>query len=182
MPSFPLAPIMHQPLPVACCDFPACRGACCVHGAWVGTEEIARILQHAESIRLHLPPEAADSATWFTSKIEADPHAPGGQVRHTRVLARPEHPLGTACVFWLPAEGRCALQVAAEAQGWHPWTLKPFYCVLHPLDVDEQGCITLDDPQELLTTSGGCLRPAAEARPPLEIFAAELVWIGAEGS
>jgi len=177
MPAFPLAPIMHQPVALACCDFPACRGACCVHGVWVDLAEVEAILRHAARIRPLLPADAADPARWFTAEEEDDPYTPSGRVRHTRVLKRPEHPLGTACVFWLPPDGRCALQVAAEAQGWHPWTLKPFYCVLHPLDLDEEGRITLDDPEALLNTPGGCVRRAAEARPPVEIFAAELAWL-----
>ena len=171
---------MYQPVALACCDFPACRGTCCVHGVWVDLIEMEAILRHAALIVPLLPEDAADPATWFTDKEEDDLYTPSGRVRHTRVLTRPEHPLGTACVFWLPPEGHCALQAAAEAQGWHPWTLKPFYCVLHPLDLDEEGRITLDGPEELLNTPGGCVRRATEARPPVEIFAAELEWINKE--
>ncbi len=173
----PLSPRMDDEEAIACCDFPACRGTCCAYGVWVGVEEIARIQKHADIIRPHLPREAADPRTWFTDEEESDPHAPGGAVRRTRVLSRAEHPLGSACVFWLPPHGHCALQQAAEAQGWHPWELKPFYCVLHPMDIDEEGRITLDDVESLLNTPGGCVRPAEQPRPLREIFAAELAWL-----
>ena len=173
----PLSPRMDAEEAVACCDFPACHGTCCAYGVWTGTEEIARIQRHEDIIRPLLPPEAQDPRTWFSAETEDDPHVPGGVVQRTRVLPRPEHPLGTACVFWLPPDGHCALQKAAEAQGWHPWELKPFYCVLHPLDVDAEGRITLDDVEALLTTPGGCLRATDQPRPLKEIFAAELTWL-----
>ncbi len=172
---------MFQPVPLACCDFPACRGTCCVHGVWVDLQEVEAILRAAAWIRPLLPEDAADPARWFTAAEEDDPHTPSGRVRHTRVLERPEHPLGTACVFWLPPEGHCALQRAAEEHGRHPWALKPFYCVLHPLDLDDEGRITLDDADLLLSTPGGCVRPAAAPRPPVEIFAAELAWLSSKG-
>jgi len=176
-PALKLSPRMDDAEAIACCDFPACRGTCCVYGVWVGLEEMSRILAHADLILPHLPPEAQQPDAWFTEEEEADPHVPCGRVRHTRVLQRPEHPLGSACIFWMPPQGRCALQAAAEAQGWHPWTLKPFYCILHPLDLDENGAITLDDVETLLQTPGGCIRPAEQARPLREIFAAELAWL-----
>lgn len=173
----PLSPRLNEREAIACCDFPACRGTCCAYGVWVGVDEIAELLTHAAIITPHLPPEAANPATWFTAEQESDPYVPGGKARRTRVLPRSEHPLGSACVFWLPPNGECALQKAAEAQGWHPWRLKPFYCVLHPLDIDAQGRITLDDTETLLNTPGGCLRPAATPRPLRETFAAELTWL-----
>ncbi len=161
--------------PVQRCDFPRCGGACCVHGVWVDLQEIAAIRQAAALIRPHLPADAR-SIPWFQEREEPDPHALSGRVRQTTVLPRAEHPLGQACVFWRPQDAKCALQVAAEAQGWHPWRLKPFYCILHPLDLDEQGRITLDDTSALLTTPGSCLRPAAEPQPLVQIFAPELRW------
>lgn len=172
-----LSPRLDEAEAIACCDFPACRGACCVHGVWVDLAEQDAILRHADLIQPYLPPDAQDPRTWFTAEEEADPYVPTGRVRHTRVLPRSEHPLGTACVFWIPPDGLCALQVTAEAQGWHPWTLKPFYCVLHPLDIDDQGRITLDEVGELLDTPGGCLRPGDQPRPLREVFARELHWI-----
>ena len=168
---------MNRPAPIACCDFPACRGACCAYGVWVGEGEIAKIMENAEAVRRFLPPEAEDPAGWFTDETEPDPHLPCGKVRHTRVLTRPEHPLGSACVFWVPPDGYCALQLASEALGKHPWALKPFYCVLHPLDIEEDGTITIDDVQELTSTKGGCVKPSEAARPPKEIFGAEIEWV-----
>lgn len=159
------------------CRLSECRGACCLHGAWVDTLEAAEIRAQAARIRPHLPPDCRDPADWFDGRREADPHALSGQVVHTTVLPRPEHYGGTACIFWRPADARCALQVAAVQAGWHPWRLKPFYCILHPLDLDAQGRITLDDTAALLAEAASCLRPAERPIPLLDTFAEELRYL-----
>ena len=69
---------------------------------------------------------------------------------------------------------KCALQVAGEAAGLHLWRLKSFYCVLHPLDPDEEGPTTLDTAEELLAEEGSCLRRAAWEIILLEMCEPEL--------
>jgi hypothetical protein len=64
--------------------------------------------------------------------------------------------------------------VAADVNGLHPWHFKPFYCILHPLDLDDKGRITLDETELLLDEPGSCLRPANRLIPLAETFAPEL--------
>ena len=59
----------------------------------------------------------------------------------------------------------------------HPWRFKPFYCILHPLDLDEEGRITLDDTQLMLAEPGSCLRPADQPIPLVETFEPELRYL-----
>ncbi len=162
--------------PLRRCRLEECRAACCLHGAWVDLVEVKAILARAADIRPHMPPEQADPERWFDDRLEEDAHALSGQVRHTTVLPAPGHYGGTACVF-LRADSRCALQVTAEADGAHPWRDKPFYCILHPLDLDEEGRITLDDNEALLSEPASCLRAAAEPVPLVETFAPELGYL-----
>ncbi|MHC1784105.1 MAG: hypothetical protein AB9891_15355 [Anaerolineaceae bacterium] len=63
---------------------------------------------------------------------------------------------------------------AADAAGEQSWRFKPYYCILHPLDIDPQGRITLDENRELLDEPGSCLRPAETDVPLLETFEPEL--------
>jgi hypothetical protein len=58
--------------------------------------------------------------------------------------------------------------------GRHPWSLKPFYCILHPLDLDEEGKITLDKTELLVKEQGSCLRPVDEPISLIETFQEEL--------
>jgi hypothetical protein len=69
------------------------------------------------------------------------------------------------------------LQVAADAAGLHAWRFKPFYCILHPLDLDDEGRITLDETDELLAEVASCLRPAQKSLPLVDTFAAELRYL-----
>ncbi len=170
-------PRLLQSEPMQRCRLTECRGACCLHGAWVDTLEADEILAQAARIQPHLAPEHRDPADWFDGRHEADPHALSGEVVHTTVLPQPEHYGGTACIFWRPEDARCALQVAAVQAGWHPWRLKPFYCILHPLDLDEKGRITLDQTDLLLAEPASCLRPADHPIPLIETFAEELQYL-----
>ena len=141
------------------CGWPACRAACCVYGTWVDAAHAADVLAHADLIRPHMPAGADDPAEWFGEEKEKDAHLPKGTAIHTTVVDDPDHYGGSACVF-LREDYRCALQVAGEAAGEHPWRFKPFYCVLHPLDLDERGRITLDDVELMVDEPASCLRRA----------------------
>ena len=171
-----VAPRLLQSEPVRRCTLDECHAACCLHGTWVDLAEIRDILAHADLIAPHLPPEVRDPALWFDERREADEHALSGQVGHTRVLPDADHYGGTACIFLRP-DFKCALQVAAQENGLHPWRFKPFYCILHPLDLDEAGRITLDETALLLDEPGSCLRPAAAPAPLTETFAEELRYL-----
>ncbi len=165
--------------PMKRCALHACRAACCLHGVWVDLLEIQSILAGAALIAPHLEPENRDPRDWFDGREEPDENALSGFTGHSTVVEAPGHYGGTACIF-LRGDHKCALQVAADAGGLHPWAFKPFYCVLHPLDLDEQGRITLDDTTLLLEEEGSCLRPSDRLIPLAETFEPELRYLMGE--
>ena len=158
------------------CRLDECQAACCLHGAWVDRVEIKDILSHESLIAPHMPSEAADPADWFDQRREPDQYAISGEVGHTMVLPDPDHYGETACIF-LRRDYKCALQTAATEAHLHPWRFKPFYCILHPLDLDDQGRITLDDTDLMLSEPGSCLWPASHPLPLIETFAEELRYL-----
>lgn len=164
---------MLQSEPMQRCRLEECRAACCLHGVWIDTAEWQDILDHADLIIPHMPSGWDEPTWWIDDRREDDPFSRSGQVVHSRVLPDPMHYGGTACVF-LREDFKCALQVAGDTSGLHPWRFKPFYCVLHPLDLDQAGRITLDETELLLDEPGSCLRPADKPIPLTETFAPEL--------
>jgi len=162
--------------PIRRCTLEECHGACCVFGVWVDSREVADILSNAQIILPHMPPESRNSGEWFAPVEDQDQHSPTGKVIHTAVENHPEHYGGTACIFWRE-DAKCALQVAAVKNGLHPWRFKPYYCILHPLDQDEQGRITLDEVNELTSEPGSCLRPSEISIPLIETFEDELRYL-----
>lgn len=159
------------------CGWPACGSACCYGGAWLDETEAADLRQHAALLTPHLPPAAAAPADWFDGRREPDRHSLSGHVVHTAVVAAPGHYMETACIFLRP-DHKCGLQVAGEQAALGAWRFKPFYCILHPLDLDEDGRITLDDEALLAEEPGSCLRAAAMRQRVDEIFAEELGYFG----
>lgn len=158
------------------CCLGECRAACCLYGVWLDLAEWDEIRANAELIIPHMPAGWENPALWLDGREEADEFVPSGRVVHSRVLPAAEHYGGTVCVF-LRTDHKCALQVAGQAAGLHPWRFKPFYCVLHPLDLDEQGRITLDEVDELLAEPGSCLRPADRSISLAETFEPELRYL-----
>ncbi len=158
------------------CRLSECRAACCVYGVWLDWEEWQEILFYAPLIIPHMPLGLNDPQGWIDGRVEDDPFTPSRRVIHSRVLPDAGHYGGTACVF-LRDDHKCALQVAAEQAGLHPWRFKPFYCILHPLDLTEDGQITLDEAEALLQEPGSCLRPAEKPQLLMEIFAEELRYL-----
>jgi hypothetical protein len=96
------------------------------------------------------------------------------------VIPDPDHYGGTACIF-MREDYECALQTAGVKAGFHPWRFKPFYCILHPLDLDEHGRITLDETHLLLAEPASCLRPAEKPIPLKETFSEELNYLLGKG-
>ncbi len=163
-----------EPMQRCCLD--DCRAACCLYGVWLEKAEWDDIRDNAGLIIPHMPAGWGEPALWLDGREEADEFVPSGRVVHSRVLDNMEHYGGTACVF-LREDHKCALQVAGRAAGLHPWRFKPFYCILHPLDLDDQGRITLDETDALLAEPGSCLRPAARPIPLLITFEPELRYL-----
>ncbi|MDX9866200.1 MAG: DUF3109 family protein [Anaerolineaceae bacterium] len=166
-------PRLLQSEPIQRCKLHNCRAACCLYGVWIDEKEVEILLANAERIAPHMPAGKGDPATWFDERRDADPFSASGRVRHSDVVDAPDHYGGTACVF-LRSDHKCALQVASEASGHHPWQWKPFYCILHPLDLDDEDRITIDETELLLAEEGSCLRPAPQPILLLETFEEEL--------
>ncbi len=157
------------------CKLHDCQGACCLYGVWVGVNERDSILNQQEIIKKFMPDNFKNSRDWFQKKIEPDPFIEGGEVIHTRVIKNSAHYGGTACVF-LNDDHKCVLQVTAEELKLHKWSLKPFYCILHPLDLDDDGRITLDETDLLVSEKGSCLRFSQEKISLLLTFEEELLY------
>jgi hypothetical protein len=158
------------------CHLHQCRAACCLYGVWLDEKEAEYILAHATEIIPFMPAESKNPETWLDGRAEDDPHSESGHVVHSTVVTRASHYGGTACIF-LRSDHKCALQVASATQGKHPWHFKPFYCVLHPLDLDKEGRITLDETPLLLEEEGSCLRTTKEKIPLLLTFEPELRYL-----
>lgn len=158
------------------CTLGECRAACCLYGVWIDRLEAREILANADLIARHMAEENRDPSDWFDGREEEDENAPSGWTVHSNVLPAPEHYGETACIF-LREDHLCALQVAAQTSGLHPWRFKPFYCILHPLDLDDEGRITLDETEPMLAESGSCLRPADHPIPLVETFEPELRYL-----
>ena len=164
--------------PMQRCKLGECKGACCLHGVWVDRAEREEILVNADRIAVHMAETLRDPEVWFDGRTERDEFSASGEVFHTNVLPDHRHYGGTACVF-LREDAMCALQCAGQASGLHPWRYKPFYCILHPLDLDEMGRITLDETHLLLVEESSCLRPSEGGKliPLLETFMPELLYL-----
>lgn len=119
------------------CDIAACRGVCCSLGVYVDMEQKAAILRHAEMIKPYLPPERRDEDMWFCDDDVADDSFPDKRFDFTNTVPNPDYHDGMSCVFLRP-DAMCAVQVASVANGLDRWALKPFFCVLFPLVIDEQ--------------------------------------------
>lgn len=169
-------PRLLQSEPMRRCTLGECRAACCLHGVWVDRLEMKDILANAARIAPHMEEDRRDPADWFDEREEEDEHSISGRVGHSTVLPDPDHYGETACIF-LRKDHLCALQVAAHAEGLHAWRFKPFYCILHPLDIDDQGRITLDETELMLDEPGSCLRPADRPIPLYETFEEELRYL-----
>jgi hypothetical protein len=169
-------PRMFSSEPIQRCSLASCKAACCLYGVWVDLLEIEKILKNADRIQVFLPEDRRDPELWFENGVESDEHLPSGKVRHTRVMADPHHYGGTSCIF-LCSDYKCALQAASAAAGEHPWILKPFYCILHPLDLDDEGRITLDKTHLMLQEEASCLVPSSTPIPLAITFEPELRYL-----
>jgi hypothetical protein len=169
-------PRLYASEPMRRCRLNECKGACCLYGVWLDVKEASNLLNNAALISPHMPPAYQDPLTWFDERQDEDEFSPSKKVIHSSVIEDSSHYGGTACVF-LRSDYKCALQVAADALGAHPWNFKPFYCILHPLDLDENGAITLDETELMLDEPGSCLRPDPTLTPLAEIFEPELTYL-----
>ena len=164
-----------EPLERCCLD--DCKAACCLHGVWIDEIQMKDILANAQLIAPSMPQDVQNPIDWFDDRRSADEFSFSGTVVHSTVLPAPEHYGETACVFLREWDHKCALQVAADENQLHPWRFKPFYCILHPLDLDEKGRITLEEDIDcLLEESGSCVRKSVHPTSLIQTFTPELAY------
>lgn len=171
-----ISPRLLRSEPFRRCCLEECHAACCNNGTWVDLLEVEDILQHSALILPHLSIDCQDPGMWFDQHQEADPHSLSGLVLHTAIFSDSQPHRRTTCVF-LRNDDKCALQISAEIAGLHLWRFKPFYCILHPLDFDEEGRITLEENSILLEEPASCLRPSDTPILLLLTFKPELEYL-----
>ena len=143
-----------------------CHATCCRKGVTLSTEERDAILRHREAVARAMEASPREDVSprkfdWFTRRVKKDPDFLCGRSLDTRVA-------GSACVF-LRADLLCAVHIASENALGHPYALKPAYCILFPLAV-ENGA--LDVCRGSYTRKPECCSPVRRgARTPIEIFA-----------
>jgi Protein of unknown function (DUF3109) len=108
-----------------------CASTCCSGGVYADLRERDRILVNKDLVMRHMDEtQNTDHRQWFEEQEEEDHDFPSGRCVGTEVF-------NDKCVF-LNKEGHCSLQVAAVADGRHKWDLKPFYCVLFPIEISDR--------------------------------------------
>jgi hypothetical protein len=171
--SLTISPRMFIPETLQRCQLYECHGACCAFGVWIDLLEKERIIEYAEIVQSCMDRTKYNRGDWFLEEIEEDSFTLSGKVIHTRLVSRNLPFKRRTCIF-LRTDHKCALQVASEKSGKHPWFLKPFYCVLHPLDLNDNGQVTLDYTNIILQEVKSCLRYSERLNAPIEIFEDEL--------
>jgi len=174
--SLAISPRMLSRDPLQRCTLNDCHGACCEFGVWVDLLEKEKIINHADLIQSCMDLPKLDPNQWFLNEVEDDSFTDSGQVIHTRLVKRNQPFRRKTCVFQR-YDHKCALQVASEILGEHQWFLKPFYCVLHPMDLNDNDQITLDETSVLENEKRSCLRHSQIINTPLEIFEEELRYL-----
>lgn len=113
-----------------------CTSTCCSGGVYADVQERDKILANKELVRKHMDEtQNTDDRQWFEGEERKDYDFPSGRCVGTEVF-------NEKCVF-LNRQGHCSLQVAAVADGRHMWDLKPFYCVLFPIEISD-GVVSFD--------------------------------------
>ncbi len=150
-----------------------CQSYCCSGGVWVDLAERDKILANAAQVKPYLPPERRDESKWFDGVQEDDVDFPSGRGEGTAVVDDLTHKAGYTCIFLRPEDRYCALQFSSIVRGEHPWTLKPFYCALHPITT-EGDSVELDDENEIYAEGGHCQRVTSAPMPLYITFEGEL--------
>jgi hypothetical protein len=126
---------------------------------WVDQREMEDVLANAKLIAPHMPAGCELPADWFASYEDHDEFSPASWWFIPRW--KPSRALRRNRVYLLASRCQMRLQVAAVANGLHPWRFKPYYCILHPLDLDEQGRITVDTTPDLVDEPAvACAHPS----------------------
>ncbi len=156
------------------CELGECQAACCTGGVWLNPDEMPKILEWAEVVKSYLPLERHDESKWFELG-DRDERFPQGYEIGTTVIDDPQRPGQTCCVFLRP-DRVCALQLASREHslGWPG--LKPFFCALYPMFLEEN-LLMMDDETPVDFEGGGCCKPASEAHPLFQIYREEAILV-----
>ncbi|MBI5715232.1 MAG: hypothetical protein HZC38_17680 [Chloroflexi bacterium] len=155
------------------CEISECEARCCAGGVLISLSHKEKILAHAALIQPHLPEERRDPALWFDGVLVQDADFPDGVAEGTHVVDDPTHPASETCIFLRPQDRYCALQMTSIVNDQHPWSLKPFFCALHPVTLDN-GCVILDENNVIYQNGGHCQRASVITKPLYETFDVEL--------
>lgn len=152
---------------------PDCLADCCSGGVWMTDDEPPRIMKWAKTIKSHLPKDRHDESQWFVTRKSKD--TPSGIETGTNTVEDPVREDETCCIF-LRADRKCALQVISRDRklGWPG--IKPFYCCIYPLYL-ENDVFSIDETTELDEETALCLHGADEKRPMFEIYRDEAILI-----
>ncbi|HEV2733214.1 MAG TPA: hypothetical protein VGV85_00200 [Longimicrobiaceae bacterium] len=172
--------------PLARCSLARCHGTCCSEGVYLNAEVAATVrnlLRRDGELFRSLGMERPEDAV--VEEVEDGVRSVRTALRpkpfRARVPDYPAHFPETACAFLLD-DARCALQVAAEAKGLHPWHYKPLACWLHPVSISPEGIRLHDrssDPYpDGWTSETHCGRTEPCGRPAREVLGAELEFLG----
>jgi len=161
------------------CLLHECKGACCSGGVWLDADDLKPIVPYVETIKANLPEERRDPNTWFSAP-EPDEDTPSGVKIGTNVVADPVRPGISCCVFLRP-DRLCALQVTSRQLGLPGLGLKPFFCALYPVYL-ENGEVIIDHETEQDFDGANCRRFCATKQPLYRVFKEEMqLLLGAEG-
>ncbi len=148
-----------------------CTSACCEEGVYLDVGDRDLIRRHAGIIRQSMDEtQSKDESAWFDRQEEEDTDFPSGRCVATNVV-------NGKCAF-LDRAGRCSIQVASVQAGMDRWALKPFFCVLYPIDVSD-GVVSFDG---LLQDEQACCSVGERFDTPLfEACRDELIYLVGEG-
>jgi len=148
------------------CADSKCGAVCCSGGVWLREDEAPRIRDWAEAIKACLPAERHDESNWFEQ---------GDEELGTNTIEDPQRQGRTCCVFLQP-DRKCALQVVSMANnlGWPG--IKPYYCAIYPLLL-EDGVLSIDDETPLTYEGGLCRQSTAQGHAPYELYRDEAILI-----
>lgn len=164
------------------CSLDRCGGTCCAAGASLNGEEalvIRQLVRRHAGIFAVLVPDLPQPAVVRDAGTERT--ATKRRAWREAVPDFPAHFADEACGFLL-ADGRCALQCLADAEGRHPWSFKPLACWLHPISLSPDGIALPDETTDPypggFATATHCGRAEACGAPAGDVLATELRFLG----
>lgn len=148
------------------CADARCGAVCCSGGVWLNEDEAPKIRAWAEEIKKRLPPDRHDESIWFEEE--------DGEMG-TNSIDDASRPGQTCCVFLQP-DRKCALQVVSNENnlGWPG--IKPYYCAIYPLLIEEN-VLTIDDETPLIYAGGLCRNSAPQGYAAYELYRDEAILI-----